>query len=99
MFSQLTQLMAEQPGPGIVYAPTRKETEALAAELSAVFPAAAYHAGMAADHAHQRLHLSHAGGKGRLVKKPGRQSQCALRQRSFQQLGHDLDFRCIGSAA
>ncbi len=35
--------------PAIVYAPTRKETEALAAELSAVFPAAAYHAGMAAD--------------------------------------------------
>jgi DNA topoisomerase-3 len=35
--------------PAIVYSPTRKETEALAAELSGVFPAAAYHAGMAAD--------------------------------------------------
>jgi len=35
--------------PAIVYAPTRKETEALAAELSRTFPAAAYHAGMAAD--------------------------------------------------
>jgi DNA topoisomerase-3 len=34
--------------PAIVYAPTRKETEALAAELSAGFPAAAYHAGMPA---------------------------------------------------
>ena len=57
------------------------------------------HAGMAADHAHQRLHLSHVSGKGLLVKKPGRQSQCALRQSSFQQLGHDLDFTGIGSAA
>jgi DNA topoisomerase-3 len=34
--------------PAIVYAPTRKETEALAAELDESFPAAAYHAGMAA---------------------------------------------------
>ena len=34
--------------PAIVYAPTRKETEALAAELNGAFPAAAYHAGMAA---------------------------------------------------
>jgi DNA topoisomerase-3 len=34
--------------PAIVYAPTRKETEALSAELNQVFPAAAYHAGMAA---------------------------------------------------
>ena len=32
--------------PAIVYAPTRKSAEALAAELSALFPAAAYHAGM-----------------------------------------------------
>jgi DNA topoisomerase-3 len=32
--------------PGIVYSPTRKETEALGDELNAVFPAAAYHAGM-----------------------------------------------------
>ena len=37
-----------QRRPAIVYAPTRKETEALAAELSAAFPAAAYHAGMPA---------------------------------------------------
>ncbi len=35
--------------PAIIYAPTRKETEALAAELSGVFPAAAYHAGMKAE--------------------------------------------------
>jgi DNA topoisomerase-3 len=34
--------------PAIVYAPTRKETESLAAELNQIFPAAAYHAGMAA---------------------------------------------------
>jgi len=32
--------------PAIVYAPTRKETEALSAELNEAFPAAAYHAGM-----------------------------------------------------
>jgi DNA topoisomerase-3 len=34
--------------PAIVYAPTRKETESLSAELNQIFPAAAYHAGMAA---------------------------------------------------
>ncbi|MDS4032254.1 MAG: DNA topoisomerase 3 [Candidatus Contendobacter sp.] len=32
--------------PAIVYAPTRKETEALALELNADYPTAAYHAGM-----------------------------------------------------
>ncbi len=32
--------------PAIVYAPTRKETELLALELGANYPAAAYHAGM-----------------------------------------------------
>jgi len=32
--------------PAIVYAPTRKQAEALAAELSANFPSAAYHAGL-----------------------------------------------------
>ncbi|MCU0304780.1 MAG: ATP-dependent DNA helicase [Thermoanaerobaculales bacterium] len=34
--------------PAIVYAPTRKETEALAGLLGGSFPAAAYHAGMSA---------------------------------------------------
>jgi DNA topoisomerase-3 len=34
--------------PAIVYAPTRKEAEALGEELSAELPAAAYHAGMTA---------------------------------------------------
>jgi len=32
--------------PAIVYAPTRKQAEALAAELSSKFPSAAYHAGL-----------------------------------------------------
>jgi RecQ family ATP-dependent DNA helicase len=32
--------------PAIVYAPTRKEAEALARDLSQLFPAAAYHAGL-----------------------------------------------------
>jgi len=45
---QLTGLMAEQPGPGIVYAPTRKKVEDLADKLAAatgrrVLP---YHAGL-----------------------------------------------------
>lgn len=45
---QLTTLMTEQPGPGIVYAPTRKKVEDLAEKLAAatgrtVLP---YHAGL-----------------------------------------------------
>ena len=45
---QLVDLMAQQPGPGIVYAPTRKKVEDLAEKLSAatgrrVLP---YHAGL-----------------------------------------------------
>ncbi len=45
---QLTDLMAQQPGPGIVYAPTRKKVEDIALKLAAatgrtVLP---YHAGL-----------------------------------------------------
>lgn len=36
--------------PAIVYAPTRAQTESLAAALSAYFPAGAYHAGLDAEH-------------------------------------------------
>ncbi|MBV8552620.1 MAG: DNA topoisomerase 3 [Acidobacteriaceae bacterium] len=36
--------------PAIVYAPTRKQAEALSRELSSDFPTAAYHAGLDADH-------------------------------------------------
>ncbi len=48
LLQQLKTLMAEQPGPGIVYAPTRKKVEELAEKLSAatgrrVLP---YHAGL-----------------------------------------------------
>lgn len=47
---QLKRLLAEQPGPGIVYAPTRARTEQLAEALSAagrsVLP---YHAGLPQD--------------------------------------------------
>ena len=45
---QLTQLMAEQPGPGIVYAPTRKRVEELAEKLGAATgrPVLPYHAGL-----------------------------------------------------
>lgn len=35
--------------PAIVYAPTRKQAEALAVDLAQVFPAAAYHAGLDAE--------------------------------------------------
>ena len=43
------RLLAD-PGrrPAIVYAPTRKESEALAADLAATLPAAPYHAGLSA---------------------------------------------------
>ena len=48
LLQQVKTLMAEQPGPGIVYAPTRKKVEELAEKLSAstgrrVLP---YHAGL-----------------------------------------------------
>ena len=44
----LTVLSKKARRPAIVYAPTRKETEAIATELNKSFPAAAYHAGMTA---------------------------------------------------
>ena len=45
---QLTDFIAANPGPGIVYAPTRSGTERLAAQLGAATgrPTAAYHAGL-----------------------------------------------------
>jgi ATP-dependent DNA helicase RecQ len=45
---QLATLMAEQPGPGIVYAPTRKKVEDLAEKLAAMTgrPVLPYHAGL-----------------------------------------------------
>jgi RecQ family ATP-dependent DNA helicase len=43
-------LLIEERRPAIVYTPTRKQAESLAAELSSAFPAAAYHAGLDADH-------------------------------------------------
>jgi ATP-dependent DNA helicase RecQ len=45
---QLAQLMKEQPGPGIVYAPTRKKVEQLAETLAAASgrPVLPYHAGL-----------------------------------------------------
>ncbi len=45
---QIATLMAEQPGPGIVYAPTRKKVEELAVKLSAATGRAVlpYHAGL-----------------------------------------------------
>ncbi|UAK24988.1 DNA helicase RecQ [Sphingomonas nostoxanthinifaciens] len=46
--SQLAQLARDTPGPGIVYAPSRAETEKLAAALAVAVgrPTRAYHAGL-----------------------------------------------------
>jgi len=47
---QLTRLLAEQPGPGIVYAPTRAGVEKLAEQLGATGrPVLPYHAGLAPE--------------------------------------------------
>ena len=49
--SQLVQLMRDVPGPGIVYAPTRKKVEQLAHDLAAATgrPVLPYHAGLDAE--------------------------------------------------
>lgn len=48
---QLTTLLAEHPGPGIIYVPTRKKAEELAAGLERATgrPVAPYHAGLDPD--------------------------------------------------
>src|SRR5271157_1842049 len=48
---QLTCELLNDPArrPAIVYAPTRKEAEALARDLSRLFPVAAYHAGLESE--------------------------------------------------
>ncbi len=48
--------------PAIVYAPTRKEAEALAIDLSRLFPAAAYHAGLESEQ-RERVQRSFVNGK------------------------------------
>ncbi|HYH45070.1 MAG TPA: ATP-dependent DNA helicase RecQ, partial [Thermoanaerobaculia bacterium] len=55
-------LAAPERRPAIVYAPTRKEADALGEELSADFPAAAYHAGMPAS-VRERVQAEFLGGK------------------------------------
>ncbi len=52
--------------PAIVYAPTRKQAEALAAELSSEFAAAAYHAGLDPQH-RERVQQDFQRGKLRTV--------------------------------
>ena len=46
--TQLARLLAEEPGPGIVYAPTRRKVEDLAADLARASgrPVLPYHAGL-----------------------------------------------------
>jgi DNA topoisomerase-3 len=46
----LELLMDDDRRPGIVYAPTRKQVTALAAQFGSQFPTAAYHAGLDAEH-------------------------------------------------
>lgn len=48
---QIARLMAETPGPGIVYAPTRRKVEALAEQLAAATGRSVrpYHAGLPAE--------------------------------------------------
>ncbi len=48
---QFTRELLHDPGrrPAIVYAPTRKEAQQLADDLSQLFPAAAYHAGLESE--------------------------------------------------
>ena len=48
--------------PAIVYAPSRKEAESLAAELSPLFPTAAYHAGLDGQH-RDRVQQTFLGGE------------------------------------
>jgi DNA topoisomerase-3 len=48
--------------PGIVYTPTRKQAESVAAELAAHFPTAAYHAGLDTEH-RQRVQKEFQAGK------------------------------------
>ncbi|MDE1467416.1 DNA helicase RecQ [Aurantiacibacter sp. D1-12] len=45
---QLARLLADEPGPGIIYAPTRRKVEALAEQLAAASgrPVLPYHAGL-----------------------------------------------------
>ena len=55
-------LLDEARRPGIVYTPTRKQAESVAAELAAHFPTAAYHAGLDAEH-RQRVQKEFQAGK------------------------------------
>ncbi len=52
--------------PALIYAPTRKETEALAAELADVAPSAAYHAGLRSS-TRDRVQAEFLGGKLEIV--------------------------------
>jgi ATP-dependent DNA helicase RecQ len=55
---QLAEFIAANPGPGIVYCPTRDGTERMAAKLAAATgrPVAAYHAGLDAERRAQVQH-------------------------------------------
>ena len=55
-------LLDEARRPGIVYTPTRRQAESLAAGLAARFSTAAYHAGLDADH-RQRVQKEFLAGK------------------------------------
>ena len=75
--------------PAIIYAPTRKSADSLAAELAAQFPAAAYHAGMMPE-LRDRVQTAFLSGKyeivvatvafaaGAIKKAPVRSYRCGL---------------------
>ncbi len=66
--AELTRELLADPArrPAIVYAPSRKEAESLAAELSPLFPTAAYHAGLDTQH-RDRVQQAFLGGELRAV--------------------------------
>ena len=62
--AELTRELLADPvrRPAIIYAPSRKEAESLAAELSALLPTSAYHAGLDAQH-RERVQQAFLGGE------------------------------------
>jgi superfamily II DNA helicase RecQ len=94
----LELLLDEARRPGIVYTPTRKQAESVAAEFAAHFPTAAYHAGPDAEHRQRGQggvfrKKSRRGGDdcvrmGRQTRYPHRDSHpCRAASRYYQEIG------------
>jgi len=69
----LTRELLSEAGrrPAIVYAPTRKQTASLAAELASDFPSEAYHAGLDAER-RKRVQQQFMAGKIEVMVRPSR---------------------------